>query len=270
MKKYAIIVSALFALLPQSSSAWGGIGHKVIARIAERHLTPQAQANIDKYMDHSIVEYSTWMDMWRTAPGYEMTTWWHMGTVDENGEPCGTIRPNGDGDALPQLINAIDRLKDGKWRELSDSTVNVNIKYIVHIIGDMHCPAHIFFSDLPGGRENRYGWFRLNYKGTRQSYHGLWDGASLGDVHPDWGWDIEMYTDNFDTFDEQSRRKMSAGTPTDWMRECGRECRVIYDWAKPDDTIDTQFFIDHKELSQSQVVKAGYRLARTLNEIFGE
>ncbi|MBP3482048.1 MAG: S1/P1 nuclease [Alistipes sp.] len=268
MKKYALLASALFTLLPQISIAWGGLGHRLIARIAERHITPRTQANLDRYLDHSIVEYSTWMDEFRTSPGYEMTTWWHMGTIDENGEPCGTIRPNGDGDALPQLINAVERLKDGKWRELSDSTVNVNIKYIIHIISDMHCPAHIFFSDLPGGRENRYGWFRLNYNGKTEAYHGLWDGKSLSDVHPEWKGDIDIFRDNFDTFTDDERRALSAGTPTDWMRDCGQSCHVIYDWAKPGDSIDARFFVEHKELAQSQIVKAAYRLARTLNELF--
>ena len=267
MKKlYFLLLAALF-IQPQQTKAWDGLGHQVIARIAERNLTPQTKANLERFLDHSIVEYSTWMDIYRKAPGYEMTNWWHMGTIDENGNPCGSIRDNGDGDALPQLTKAIDRLKN--WRELSDSTVNINIKYVLHIIGDMHCPAHIFYSDLPGGPQNRYGWFRVTFKGKSSAYHGLWDG-SLRFGFPEWENNVETFCDNFDSYDNEDKQSLSAGTPEEWLRESGRECHVIYDWAKPGDTLPDEFFTQHGELAKMQAVKAGYRLARTLNELFGE
>ena len=47
MKKcLAILITAL--LLPQLALAWGYIGHKTIAEIAERNLTAKAKANIEK------------------------------------------------------------------------------------------------------------------------------------------------------------------------------------------------------------------------------
>ena len=268
MKKLLLIlIFSIASGLSYRAMAWDGIGHKVIVGIAERNLTPRAKANLEKYIDHTIVEYSTWMDEYRTAPGYEMTTWWHMGTIDENGNPCGTIRDNGDGDALPQLVKAIDRLKN--MSELSDSTVNINIKYVLHIVADMHCPAHIFFSDLPGGPQNRYGWFRLTFNGNQMAYHGLWD-SSLRHGYPEWKGDLDTYCENFDTFSAEEKLALSAGSPEDWLRESGRECHVIYDWAKPGDVITSEFFIAHRDLAKMQAVKAGYRLARVLNELFGK
>lgn len=51
---------------------------------------------LDRYLDQSIVEYSTWMDRYRTAPGYEITTYWHMVTIDKDGNvPPEPLRPNG-------------------------------------------------------------------------------------------------------------------------------------------------------------------------------
>lgn len=50
---------------------------------------------------------------------------------------------------MRQLTRAIERLRN--YRELSDSTVNVNLKYVIHLVGEMHCPGHIYFAD-PAGR----------------------------------------------------------------------------------------------------------------------
>jgi hypothetical protein len=42
----------------------------------------------------------------------------------------------------------------------------------------------------------------------------------------------------------------------------------MYEWAKPNDRIDESFFVEHKDLTESQIAKAGYRLARVLNDAF--
>ena len=42
----------------------------------------------------------------------------------------------------------------------------------------------------------------------------------------------------------------------------------MYEWAKPNDRIDENFFIEHKDLTESQIAKAGFRLAHILNECF--
>ena len=112
----------LICLLPMlcagtAAFAWGGREHRLIAYIAEAHLTPRTRQVLDRYLDQSIVEYSTWMDRYRTAPGYEITTYWHMVTIDKDGSvPPEPLRPNGDGDAVRQLTRAIERLRN--YREL--------------------------------------------------------------------------------------------------------------------------------------------------------
>ena len=184
MKKLICLLLMLCA--GTAAFAWGGREHRLIAYIAEAHLTPRTRQVLDRYLDQSIVEYSTWMDRYRTAPGYEITTYWHMVTIDKDGSvPPEPLRPNGDGDAVRQLTRAIERLRN--YRELSDSTVNVNLKYVIHLVGEMHCPGHIYFADLPGGMDapRHYDFFLLKYKGKEVTYHWVWDG-SVSRQYPDW------------------------------------------------------------------------------------
>ena len=99
MKKLICLLLMLCA--GTAAFAWGGREHRLIAYIAEAHLTLRTRQVLDRYLDQSIVEYSTWMDRYRTAPGYEITTYWHMVTIDKDGSvPPEPLRPNGDGDAV--------------------------------------------------------------------------------------------------------------------------------------------------------------------------
>lgn len=65
------------------------------------------------------------MDDYRAEPGYEMTNWWHVDygkgepTKDAAGNP---LEPN----VLRELNRAIERLRD--YRNLDDSTVVVNLR----------------------------------------------------------------------------------------------------------------------------------------------
>ena len=53
--------------------------------------------------------------------------------------PTGSISPTQKATPLQCIEEAISRLKD--YRSLDDSTVLVSIKYLVHLVGDMHCPV---------------------------------------------------------------------------------------------------------------------------------
>ena len=250
MKKLICLLLMLCA--GTAGFAWGGREHRLIAYIAEAHLTPRTRQVLDRYLDQSIVEYSTWMDRYRTAPGYEITTYWHMVTIDKDGNvPPEPLRPNGDGDAVRQLTRAIERLRN--YRELSDSTVNVNLKYVIHLVGEMHCPGHIYFADLPGGMDapRHYDFFLLKYKGKEVTYHWVWDG-SVSRQYPDWT--EEDFRRELDKWPAEKQRAVGEGTPADWALECARSCRVVYDWAKPGDDIDEGFLREHGALPVDQAL----------------
>jgi len=139
MKKTLLLAFAALCFV-QSALAWGKSGHDAVAYIAETHLTKRAKAVIERYLGHSIVYDASWMDDYRAEPGYEMTNWWHVDygkgepTKDAAGNP---LEPN----VLRELNRAIERLRD--YRNLDDSTVVVNLRYVIHLVGDMHCPSHV-------------------------------------------------------------------------------------------------------------------------------
>ena len=154
---------------PTVACGWGRIGHDAVAYIAECNLSPKAQRIAEKYLGHSIVYFSSWMDDYRRSPGYEHTTYWHMAPVDERMYYTDEVRSSR-GDAVCELENAIGLLKN--YRQLDDSTVAANLRYVIHLVGDMHCPAHV---DYPGVEL----WYDVSFNGKKRSYHSVWDSGII-------------------------------------------------------------------------------------------
>ena len=123
MKK--IFAAALVLLVvPFSSSAWDKLGHDVSAMIAWENMTSKAKKNISKYLEghDDIVYYASWMDYmgYVTKSGYSNEWFDHCVPVNKDFEYAEGDFP---GDALMAIEKAIERLGDGKYRNLDDSTV---------------------------------------------------------------------------------------------------------------------------------------------------
>ena len=195
MKKTLLLAFAALCFV-QSALAWGKSGHDAVAYIAETHLTKRAKAVIERYLGHSIVYDASWMDDYRAEPGYEMTNWWHVDygkgepTKDAAGNP---LEPN----VLRELNRAIERLRD--YRNLDDSTVVVNLRYVIHLVGDMHCPSHVNY------QQSR---MRVLFYGVDTQYHALFDGGILDRKHR---WGYMEYKHQLDRYSRREREALAAG-----------------------------------------------------------
>jgi len=84
------------------------------------------------------------MDEYRQTPEYAFTNDWHTAPVDADLRYGDELLKPGKGNAVYGLELAIRNLRD--YRSLTDSAVAVNLKYVIHLVGDMHCPAHIKYT----------------------------------------------------------------------------------------------------------------------------
>ena len=143
--------------------------------------------------------------------------------------------------------------------ELDDSTRLARIQLIIHCVGDMHCPGHIRY---PGN--TTIGYYKVVLFGEEIRYHTIWDTNILQRPHPwsfsDLAWLLDRYT-------AEEQAEITSGTPYDWGRESAAASRCIYD-VKAGDKLDNSFIKTYKPLAETQLAKAGYRLAAVLNAIF--
>ena len=282
MKKrvIALLVAAL-ALCSQEAMAWGGWAHKFITYTAERHLDPEVKAKIEGYLGSSMMDHCTWMDQIRKPvrnkkhPQHEYhmawahTLAWHMITANKALELSDERAYNNDGDLLPNLKICIDNLKN--HRNLTDSAVVVNLKCVIHMMEDMHCPCHIYYTEFPDcfrkpGVKYRWDCFSVKYNGEHATYHKIWDGLSILELYPDYGTDYEKFRTKLDNLSPKKQAKICEGTVEDWALETARDCRVIYEWAKPNDNLNRDFLLKHRKATILQYHRAAYRLAHVLNE----
>lgn len=255
MKKAFILLAILLIGLSQTAYGWGRVGHDAVAYIAECNLTPKAKKNIEKYLDHSIVYYSSWMDDYRATPDYKHTTVWHSAAVDESFYYTDAVK-SPKGDCVSELENAIKILED--YKNQNDSTVIVNLKYVIHLVGDMHCPVHVKYPGIKG--------FKVKMGDKEYSYHAVWDSNVLEQPHK---WYYMEWQHQLDRCNKEEKAALAKGTPREWFHQTAVDCRIIYDLASPNGELGKDFMNAAHPIAEKQILKAGYRLARVLNELFG-
>ena len=257
MKKIVFILMAVICFT-EFASAWSKTGHDAIAYIAECNLTKKAKKNIEKCLGgKSIVYYASWMDDYRNTPEYKNTTEWHMATVDENFNCTDVMSNPKKRNAAIEVENAMKILEN--YKNLDDSTVAVNIKYIIHLVGDMHCPVHIYY---PGLKIS----FEIKLFGVKDGYHHVWDNTINEMCHK---WNYTEWQHQLDRYSTKEKKTITAGTPRDWCHENAVYCRQIYDMAVPDGDYGVDFMNVAHPITEHQIIYAGYRMAKILNELFG-
>ena len=259
-----ILTLALTVVMTIDAMAWGGLGHRTIAEIAERHLTPTAKANIEKYTGGTpLADYSIWLDLVRKNEPYyaELTDGWHAAIVDANCKTSHEIREKyrKGRDAVSVTLMYEEMFRNRS--KLSDSTVMVALKAIVHMVADFHCPAHVRYTDNENGCK-----FNIVYLGYDRSYHKVWDTSILTYNHKKWTY--QQYADKLDNYTPKQIKKVTSGWLEDWLEESGRGVRPTLEWVKPGDYLDVDFIEKAQPLAHEQLQKAGYRLAKVLNIFF--
>ena len=263
MKKFSILMFALVAILGvQSAKAWGGFGHGAITYITEQHLTPTAKAECRRYLNHTLPWHASWMDHWRAVPPYQKLDKLHSFTATADGD---VNWDSGKGKAVNLVKKTIKKLENDKYKSLPDSVVRYNLLVLIHALPDIHCPVHVSFSK----KEFPQYKYTIRKKGKKLKMHKFWD-ASPGFTREDWTY--EKYAAEVDNLKRGAVKKIvKKGNIDYWTRDIVRQAHRIYDITTPN--IDVAKMSDKKkkevtDLADEQVLKAAYRLAYVLNDIF--
>ena len=255
MKK--LITIMLLAFTVQTAAAWGPKGHDAVAYIAECNVNKRVNAKVMEALGgHTFTYYSSWADNIRNFPEYRHTSTWHYANVDE-GYTYATMPKNPKGDVLTAVELIVEQLKSGK---ITPEEENVYLRMLIHFVGDMHCPMHAGrLSDL-GGNQVIVKWFGRDVK-----LHAVWDDLIVESVRK---WSYSEWQREIDNVSKQEREAMAAGTPLDWMNETVAICKKIYEDVPAGTELSWDYQNENFPLLEMQLRKAGYRLARLLNEIY--
>lgn len=238
-------------------AAWGNSGHAVIAYIAEQHLTPEAKQKCRDYLHHTLPYYATWMDYWRFYEPFAATSYWHSVPVDKNNKHIA-----GDVNNAARQIKRIRR-EMKRYTRMKDSLVCDNLKYLIHMVGDMHCPSHTKYVDEPHLKQGN-----ILRNGKRLKFHAYWD-QSPDIYHPKWT--VEDYRKALDTLSEAEIAALCSGTVDEWATQNARDMREVYKLLPLNEEVNDLPEETHARMEaimHQQIQRGGYRLAFVLNEIF--
>ncbi len=161
---FSFLVIAIF-LVPQSH-AWGRLGHRLTAAVAEEYLTDDARRGVEQILHHqSMIDVSDWAD--RIRPSRRYLTWHYATWPDvDSVHPA----PHSKG----QLYGAIQHC----LRVLNPTAHHTNaerltaLKLLIHLVADAHQPLHIGNGKDVGGNRCLVRWFSRR---KPVNFHKIWD-----------------------------------------------------------------------------------------------
>lgn len=261
MKK-TLLFSLCLILFSQGCFAWGKLGHETVIAIAERHLTEKTKANIAAIMPYDMKVDAVWMDMHRNDADMAFTTNWHTFLVYPDSHKYDPNPKWGKGDAIYALNLAKYNLSD--YKDLDSATVLMSLRMLIHFTGDMHCPVHVSYYGNPAPKVEEY-------KGEKLSFHRVYDSMPNRLFE---GLTADQIAERIDNAKKSYMKKIAKGSFEDWAKNCGDNCTVIYDinpaQGKKVMTLREDTDEASRELIETQLRNAGYRLAYLLNEFFGK
>ncbi len=259
MKRIFWLLASLFMFLgTQQSFGWGQKGHDIVAYVAQCNLKKSVKKKVERALGgHTLMYYSSWMDNIRGFDEFRHTSTWHYANVDE-GYTYETMPKEPAGDVYTALTDTIEKLRD--HRNLSDSLENLYLRYLIHLVGDMHCPMHAGRKTDLGGNQLKIKWF-----GSNTNIHSVWDTAFIESVRK---WSYTEWRDNIDYLPKAEKERLAAGTPLDWMNETVNICKQIYMEIEEGGNYSWDYMYNNFPILELQLQRAGYRLARILNELY--
>lgn len=232
--------------------AWGPEGHQVIASLAEPLLTPAARREVDRLLalepGATLASVSNWADESRS----EETAAWHYVNFPRNTCVYDAPRDCPDGNCVVEVIAQQAAVLQA---DVSDARRLMALKYLVHLVGDVHQPLHAGYRDDRGG--NRY---QLQVFMQGSNLHALWDSGLIYALH-----------ENVATLTARlSRTWAPVGEPTWTAAQAAQEsCRIVaMPGFYPEHRLGSDYIRRFTPVAEERLQRAGARLAELLNRLW--
>jgi hypothetical protein len=249
------------------SYAWGENGHRIVALIAQEELTPSAKAAIADLLSvetdarvHSFDDAAVWPDLIKGER--PETKPWHFVDIElahTDYNPARDCTEAGPGDCLIPRIESFAAILKDKTKPLSDRLEA--LKFVEHLVGDLHQPLHCADNMDRGGNDVVVKWF-----GKSTNLHAVWDSSI-----------IDMAGETPDIFSEElinkinaltagQRAKIQSGTLNEWVLVSHALARTHAYKIATNHLLGRAYYNANVDTVDTQLINGGLRLARILND----
>lgn len=274
-----LLAAALIFCLPATAEAYSGFGHHMVARIAYANAAPATQAAVRRLLAKArlletptcraatIEDASTWPDCIRgMGLRFDYTAPWHYQNVDIC-KPFDLESACANGNCVSaQIDRNVKLLQD---RSIPEREKVAALAFLIHFVGDLHMPLHAGDRGDQGGNQVKaaYG----DYVRERLNLHSIWDGPLAERA-------LTTPPSLLRVYPAAERAALAAGTTEDWSREAWQVSRdIAYTSAMGGDPcgpapdramLENATIATLIEPARMQLLRAGLRLARMLDEAF--
>lgn len=274
-----------------TAHAWSARGHAMVGDIATQLLTPSATVAVSELLRDdlnadgkpsgrsTLGQVSTWADELRAVPAHRDTGAYHFDDIPICGAPDKAAYCPDGRCATAWLVRQIAVLKD---RAQPPRARNEALKWVVHLVGDLHQPLHMSDNGDRGGND-----VPVTFLGKRADDAVAGRAPSPYNLHTAWDrlipyklFDDAGGSDRFlaETIASETRADWEAGDIDGWAEESHVLARDFVYPALPVPAvcgaptksvvpIDARYDANAEVIAASQLRKAGVRLAKLLNEI---
>lgn len=154
-------------LLALEARAWGTIGHRVVGKIAEGELSSATRQKLKALMGtETLADVANWPDWIKSDANWRHANPWHYVSIPD-GQKLADTKRSEQGD----IVEAIERFtKELANKKAPKQKRQEALKFLVHLIGDVHMPLHVGKNEDAGGNKVELKWF-----GKRTNLHEIWD-----------------------------------------------------------------------------------------------
>ncbi len=254
----ALCLAVAFSLASESAAAWGNTGHRVTGEIAMQHLSEDARTAIENILGvEDLAEASTWADFMRSSSDVFWTDFaspFHYVTIPV-GKGYREVGAPPEGDAITAMGTFTKTLRS-EAATLGEK--QLALRFLVHIIGDLHQPLHAGNGTDRGGND-----YDVTFFGTATNLHTVWDTAII--EHEGLSFS-ELATWLNRRITQEQITEWSQIDPTVWVGEG----TAIRDRIYPDGDRELRwrYVFEHRGTVHLRLSQAGVRMALYLNALF--
>jgi len=257
MLKRAVLLSVALLFVSSSSFAWGRAGHQVVAGVAQERLSPGARKAVAAMLKGAtLASVSTEADDYRN--NHPESERWHWVDIPitvrryDAARDCQNVRGKGD-----CILAEIDRLVATlKNRSRPEEERVQALKFLVHFLGDLHCPVHAGDNHDRGGNDTPVTFF-----GRPTNLHSVWDSRLISQA----GFTVTSLTE---AVEKLGTRANQGGTPVAWAEEAHDVARDVACPIPANHVLGQAYLDAAMPALQLQLLRGGIRLAALLNAIF--
>ena len=235
------------------ANAWWDDGHRKVCELALENISSKKREEIENLIGRDS-NWCFWADtIKRKRP--ETRPWHYINLARDDFTYSTTDCPE-QGCIVSALEEQIKIYKDKnnqKWRRAEA------LKFIGHLVGDIHQPLHVGDVGHYGGNRQ----FITLHDGTKTNIHELWDG-----IIPAYALQLDFKTINIDLYSPQESQLPHEERIRFWIQESRKK---LYDpsfgYRNEDMVFDQDYMIENISVVYLQIILASARLQRLLEEI---